>query len=107
MGGDSEDPIGLLFAASMVRDEMPWFYEVALEAYRAIKSGDSESAEREIRRLRRIPEMLMQGSFMEEMGSKEMHMLMMEFPGMFDRMARRYLEKKARQAKPRKSASET
>jgi len=107
MVGNSEDPIGLLVAASIVRDEMPWFYEIALEAYRAIKSGDSESAEREIKRLRRIPEMLMHGPFMEEMGSKEMHMFMMEFPLMLDRMAHRYLEKRGRRAKPAKGAGDT
>lgn len=107
MGGDSDDPIGLLLAASMVREELPWFYEIAVEAYRAIKSGDSELADREIRRLRHIPEMLMRGPFMEESGSKEMHMLMMEFPRMVDHMARRYLEKKVRRAKPPKTATET
>jgi hypothetical protein len=107
MGGDSEDPIGLLMAASMVREELPWFYEIAVEVYRAIKSGDSELADREIRRLRHIPEMLMRGPFLEESGSKEMHMVMMEFPRMVDHMARRYLEKKVRRAKPPKTATET
>ena len=29
----SDDPIGMLLAASMVRDEMPWFYEIILETY--------------------------------------------------------------------------
>lgn len=40
MSGEPDDPIGILLVASMVRDDMPWFYEIALEAYRAIKSGE-------------------------------------------------------------------
>jgi hypothetical protein len=105
MGVDSDDPIGLLVAASMVRDEMPWFYEVALEAYRAIKSGDSDSVEREIGRLRRLPDMLMRGPFMEEMG-KDMQMLVMELPRMFNHLTHRYLERKVRRVKSSKSSGE-
>lgn len=109
LGGESDDPIGILFAASMVRDEMPWFYEIALETYRALNSGDTQEAERQLKRLRQFPEMLMHGPFMEEFGSKDMHMFMMEFPHMIDRMAHRYLEKKkaTRQRKNPKTDSET
>jgi hypothetical protein len=94
MQGGSDDPIGILFAASMVRDDMPWFYEIALETYRALQSGDIQDCERHIKRLRQIPEMLMQGPFMEEFGDKENHMFMMEFPHMIDHMAHRYLKNK-------------
>ena len=94
MAGDPGDPIGILLAASMVRDDMPWFYEIAVEAYHAIKTGDVETAEKEIHRLRRMSEMFMHGPFMEEFGSKEMHMIMMEFPHMFEHMIRRCIENK-------------
>jgi len=109
MGGESDDPVGILFAASMVRDEMPWFYEIALETYRALNSGDTQEAERQMKRLRQLPEMLMRGPFMEEFGSKDMHMFMMEFPHMIDHMGHRYLEKKkaTRQRKNPKTDSET
>lgn len=94
MSGDAGDPIGILLAASMVREDMPWFYEIALEAYHAIKAGDTEAAEREVKYMNRITEAFMHGSFMEEFGSKEMHMFMMEFPRMFEHMIRRCIETK-------------
>lgn len=108
MGGESDDPVGILIAASMVRDEMPWFYEIALETYRALKSGNTQDAERQIKLLRRLPEMLMRGPFMEEFGSKDMHMFMMEMPHMIVHMAHRYLEKKkaSRQRKTAKIENE-
>ena len=108
-GGESEDPVGILLAASMVRDEMPWFYEIALETYRALNSGDTQEAERQVKRLHRLPDRLMQGPFMEEFGSKDMHMFMMEFPHMIEHMAHRCLENKkaTRQRKNPKSDGET
>jgi hypothetical protein len=92
MGGDSGDPIGILMAASMVREDMPWFYEIAVEAYHAIKAGDTEAAEKEGRRLNRLAEMLMHGPFMEEFGSKETHMFMIEFLQVLDHMLRRCIK---------------
>jgi hypothetical protein len=42
-GGPGEsDPIGILVAAGLARDDAPWLYELALETYRTIKTG-SES----------------------------------------------------------------
>ena len=31
---------GFLWPASMIQDEAPWLYELAMEAYRALQSGD-------------------------------------------------------------------
>jgi hypothetical protein len=92
MGGINEnDPIGILLVASMVRDEMPWFYEVARETYSALKSGDIENAEREMHRLRRTTELMLHGPFTEEFGDKESHMLMMEFSHMVDHFVHRFV----------------
>jgi hypothetical protein len=109
MGGDPHDPIGILLVASIVREEMPWFYEIALEAYHAVKSGDVETAERELRRLRHLPEMLTHGPFMEEFESKEMHMFVRELPRMFDRMLQRLIveKKSTRRRKSAKSDNES
>ena len=38
MGGEDGDPIGILLAASMVRDDMPWFYEIARDVYQTLKT---------------------------------------------------------------------
>ena len=96
MTGEPDDPIGLLMMASAVREEMPWFYEIAVEGYHAIKAGDSAAVEKEIKRLRRISESVMRGPMREELGllGKEAHMLFMELPHMMERMLSRCLEAK-------------
>ncbi len=108
-GGDSDDPIGILLAASMVREEMPWFYEIAREAYHATKSGDAEAAERQIKRLHNLRNMMMHGPLIEEFGNKDMHIFMMEFPRMFEHMIHRYAENKKAmaQSKRQKPKSES
>ena len=94
MGMESGDPIGIVMLASVVREELPWFYEFAQEAYRAICAGDFEAADRQIRHLRHIREFLLRGPFMEEFGGKEMHMLLREIPDMIEHLIRRCMEDK-------------
>jgi len=93
MSGEPGDPVGILMAASMVRDDAPWLYELAMEVYRAVKSRDTEAIKQEMTRLRRFSEFGMHGPFMEElgMGDRESHMLFMEFPRMLDHFLRRTL----------------
>jgi hypothetical protein len=82
-------------AASLVRDDAPWLYELAMEVYRAVKSGDTDAIEREVARLRNFSEFTMRGAFMEEFGlGKESHMFFMEFPRMLEHMLRHTLEEK-------------
>jgi hypothetical protein len=94
-------------AASLVREDAPWLYELALEVYRAAKSGDAGAIENEVARLRRFSEMMMRGPLMEEFGfgGRESHMLAMEFPRIMEHALRRDLQTKAKSrrktAKPR------
>jgi hypothetical protein len=94
MSGEPGDPVAILMAASVVRDDMPWLYELAMEVYRAVKAENVEAIEREMMRLRRFSEMMMRGPLIEEFGfgGKESHMLAMEFPRMLEHMLRRSLE---------------
>jgi len=39
MSEEPGDPVAILMAASLMRDDAPWLYELALEVYRAVKSG--------------------------------------------------------------------
>lgn len=96
MSGDPSDPVGILMAASIFRDDAPWLYELAMEVYRAVKSGDNEAIEREMSRLRNFSEFSMRGPFMEEFGfgGKESQMFFMEFPRMLEHMLMRSLEHK-------------
>jgi hypothetical protein len=104
MWGDQTDPIGILMAASIVRDDAPWLYELAMEVYRAVKSGDTDAIEHEMSRLRNLSEFGMRGPWMEEFGfgGKESHIFFMEFPRMLEHMLRRTLQEK-KPHKPRRS----
>jgi len=94
VSGEPGDPVGILMAASLMRDDAPWLYELAMEVYRAVKSGDSEGIEREMSRLRRFSEMMMEGPWMRDFGDRESHMFVMEFPRMLEHMLRRTLERR-------------
>lgn len=106
MSGEPGDPVTILMAASVVRDDMPWLYELAMEVYRAVKAENVEAIEREMKRLRQFSEVMIRGPFMEEFGysSKDSHMLLMEFPRMLERILMRTLEmRKAHSSARRKS----
>jgi hypothetical protein len=94
VSGDPGDPVGILMAASILRDDAPWLYELALEVSRAVKSGDRMNVEIEMSRLQRFSEFGMRGPFMEEfgIGGKETHMLFREFQRMLEHMLIRTLE---------------
>lgn len=81
VGGKPGDATGLLVVASMLREDMPWLYELGMEAYRAARSDLPEEAERTRRQFHRAVEFLSHGPFMvEEMGMdpKMLHMLIRE-----------------------------
>lgn len=84
MAGEPGDPVAILMAASLVRDDAPWLYELAMEVYRAMKSGEPVLIENEINRLERFSDAFMHGPFLEEFGfgGKETDILLREFPRM-------------------------
>lgn len=84
---DVEDPIGLLIFASSIRDDLPWVYEVLVEVYRDIRSGNVGAAERAAERLRRTVKALRRSPFVEDFASgPDSHMLIMELPRMIERL---------------------
>jgi hypothetical protein len=66
------DPIQILFVASLLRDDAPWLYELALQAYNLARSGPREGARKAIRRFFNAVEMLQMGPFSEELGIDRM-----------------------------------
>ena len=102
MSGESGDPVGILMAASLVREDMPWLYELAMEVYRAVKDGDIENIENEMRKIRRVSEITLRGPFMEEFGGKDAHMIAMEFPRMLEHLLIRAIENKKRDPRSRR-----
>lgn len=92
----SEDPIGILVIASLVKDEFPWLYELGLEAYRAAKRGSNVELKEALRIFRDASEMTFHGPFAKEMGfiSKENHRMMRELPMIIDHYLHRYAKLK-------------
>jgi TIR domain len=92
--GDRGDPIAILMAASFIRDDVPWLYELSLEMYRALKAGNAKEIQRQIKRIRKASELMMRGPFMEETGpgGEEQHIFAMEFPRMLEHMVMRTLD---------------
>lgn len=69
LGGKRGDPIVLLLMASFFRDEMPWMYELGIEAYRVARDGTPEEALAARRRFQKAAEMMRHGPFgPEDMG---------------------------------------
>jgi hypothetical protein len=96
VSGEPGDPVAILMAASLVREDMPWLYELAMEVYRAAKSGDSDAIKTEMKRLQRFSKTMMRGPFMEEMGymEKDSYMFVREFPMMLEHTLSRALSAK-------------
>lgn len=109
MSEDPGDPVGILMAASIIRDDAPWLYEMAMEVYRAVKSGDPTLIEQEMARLDRFTHVMMRGPLMEDfgLGSKDAHIFCMEFPRMLEHILQRTLgEKKTVTRRRTRPASE-
>lgn len=79
LGKKRGDPIALLIVASIFRDDMPWMYELGIEAYRMAKDGTPEEAVAARRQFQKAAEFMRHGPFRsKESGfdSKMMHMMM-------------------------------
>jgi hypothetical protein len=87
----TDDPIGILIIASIVREDFPWLYEIGVEAYRTAKAGDHDETMEALKQFQNAAEITMRGPFMDEFGtgSKETHMMMREFPMAIDHYIQR------------------
>ena len=89
--------VGILVFASLVRDDAPWLYEVAMEAFRALTSGTQKMVEQIIRAVNMLKKFPMRSPMFGELGfmdNKEMHWLMIEGPQILERMVMICLEEK-------------
>src|SRR3990172_864154 len=98
---ESPDHAGLLVLMmfSMLRDDYPWLYELGLQLYRAIESGNPKAIERARRTIANTIEMTRHGPFMGEMmGGPEDDEAMMMLHHVV-RSIDRYIRKPKRAAK--------
>jgi len=85
LGEQRGDPIVLLVLASIFRDDMPWLYELGIEAYRVAKNGTPEEAIAARKRFQKAAELMRRGPFPpEEIGfdPRMMHMMVRELDHM-------------------------
>jgi len=90
--------IGMLLALSLIKDKMPWLYEIGTETIRTIRSDISmKEKDMAIMEFDEMVEMISHNPMMEEffmVNSKEDHMLFRELPRMLRKNMHRLIMKK-------------
>lgn len=85
---DRRDPMRFLLLASMLRDSLPWIYELGVDAYRASVDGDKERESDAVSRFFQAIRLLRRGPFLEEFGlDKSTYMMVREMERMLLREA--------------------
>ena len=94
----SGDPLALLMIASLVRDEAPWLYEMALQAYRDAQSG-SRAARTSLARFKEAARLMIRHPLSDELGvdPRTLHMCL--------DMLEQFAEPRIPRARPRPRAS--
>ncbi len=49
----------------MFRDEIPWLYDIGMETYRAMKSGNAKQADAALREFQKLVDLTMRGPMIE------------------------------------------
>jgi hypothetical protein len=62
------DPIQLLILAGVFREEVPWLYEIAREAYYALRSENAAEGRKAVRRLRKALELVREEPYIGDLG---------------------------------------
>lgn len=62
----STDPLAILIFASHFREDVPWLYELGLDAYRALKAGSKAESKRALSDLLRATELTFHGPLSSE-----------------------------------------
>lgn len=90
-------PLQLLMLAGIYREEFPWLAEVLTEAYREIRDGSPDAAERTLLRLRRMMKHMMHSKMFFELsgGSKQLMMMVEELPMILDMAVQRMMPEKS------------
>jgi hypothetical protein len=100
------DPSGLLIALSFFKDDFPWLYEIGMDTYRAIKTGDPVEIERAIMGFRRTMEFMMHGPLDAFIDSKETYMMVRELPRILERYVYEYLPSTKKASRKEKKTEE-
>ncbi|WP_421706396.1 toll/interleukin-1 receptor domain-containing protein [Alloalcanivorax xenomutans] len=96
VGEDMGAPIQLLILAGLYREDFPWLSEILSEAYRELRDGSPENAERTLSNIMRIVKHTMHSKMFHELsgGSKELMMMTEELPMLLDMSLHRILSER-------------
>lgn len=83
MGSSPHDPLRILIAASFLKEEIPWFYELALDAYRQTVNR-TPRAKAARKRMFSAVKMLRRGPWLEMLDSKDLYIMFRELERYFD-----------------------
>jgi hypothetical protein len=86
------EALPLLMAFSMLRDDFPWLYEIGVQLYRAVESGNPQAIEQARRSVAAAGHMMRHGPMFELMGvreSEEAHFIIPELMHFVDRFTER------------------
>lgn len=99
----SSPGLGWLIFISMYRDDLPWFYELGMEVYRALESRDTERIIASARKMRHSVEFCMRGPigemFMDREDMRSIRVLR-HFPDMIDHYLTRIEARPPRRRRP-------
>ena len=103
-----DDPVIILVLSSFLREDMPWLYELAVDAYRSIRNGASQESSVALRRFRRALEFGLHGPARELFGdSKMLHMVVREMERSLHLESGEIEEQDTAQRRKREPKSET
>jgi hypothetical protein len=90
------DPLPILMAASLFRDEAPWLYEIANETYQIAKSEDPVAIKQQLSRIQDLFHSKALFMLTEEFGmmDKESFFFVREFPQLLEMVLARSMERK-------------
>ncbi len=95
MCGPRGQEVALLVFASLVRDDAPWLYEVAIQAYRALSHGTQKALDAAMRSVAQLQEFRPPRPILRELGmfaAEETDFLMMEGPHVLRHLFTRCIE---------------
>ena len=74
------DPVNILLVASALRDDIPWLYELGMEAYRLVSEGSTVAAREALRKFIRAAVFVRHSPFVQEFGgdSNMLNMMLRE-----------------------------
>ena len=84
MGFKRRDPIAILFLTSLLRDDLPWLYELGMDAYRASSEGNTDKARKARHRFISATRMVGHTPLLGEIGDKDVYIAIKEIEHLFE-----------------------